>query len=361
MRNRIIIILAALGILGGLISAFILGQHKAAQPPVFKPVSSPYVSAIYANGMIESEQGSGENINLYPDVSGTVTRILVHEGQAVKAGMVLLQLDDTVQKATTRQLQKQAEAAHSLLQELKAEPRRENLAVAEAQVEQARSNLVIVQDQYDKRLASWQLDARSISKDALDNAKNARDQAEAGLSLAQKQLELVRAGAWSYDVKSQQSQYEAARQAASASEALLAKYTMRAQIDGEVLAVNAARGGYISPQGAYDAYSQGVLPAVVMSSAQTYLSVRCFVDEILVARLPAPDQIRAEMTIRGTSQKIALEFVRIQPLVSPKLELSNQRQEKVDLRVLPVLFRFAKKDLKAVYPGQQVDVYIGSK
>jgi HlyD family secretion protein len=98
-----------------------------------------------------------------------------------------------------------------------------------------------------------------------------------------------------------------------------------------------------------------------MGTPQQYLSVRCFIDEILVSRLPAPGKIRAEMSIRGTDLKIPLEFVRVQPYVSPKLELSNQRQEKVDLRVLPVIFRFQKKDLGVVYPGQQVDVYIGQK
>ena len=43
-----------------------------------------------------------------------------------------------------------------------------------------------------------------------------------------------------------------------------------------------------------------------------------------------------------------------------KIELSNERQERVDLRVLPVIFRFQKQDIP-VYPGQLVDVYIGTK
>jgi HlyD family secretion protein len=55
-----------------------------------------------------------------------------------------------------------------------------------------------------------------------------------------------------------------------------------------------------------------------------------------------------------------LEFVRIQPYVSPKIELSDERQEQVDLRVLPVIFRFRKLDAP-VYPGQEVDVYIGQQ
>ncbi len=64
------------------------------------------------------------------------------------------------------------------------------------------------------------------------------------------------------------------------------------------------------------------------------------------------------MQPRGVDRRIALEFVRLQPYVTPKIELSDQRQERVDLRVLPVLFRFKKPADLAVYPGQLVDVYI---
>jgi HlyD family secretion protein len=128
-----------------------------------------------------------------------------------------------------------------------------------------------------------------------------------------------------------------------------------------VLAVNASSGSYVSSLGVYDTYTQGVDPIIVLGTPQDYLAVRCFVDEILVSQLPAPAHIRAQMSIRGSTVKIPLEFVRVQPLVSPKIELSNQRQERVDLRVLPVIFRFPKKDLAMVYPGQQVDVFIGKQ
>ena len=96
-----------------------------------------------------------------------------------------------------------------------------------------------------------------------------------------------------------------------------------------------------------------------MSRRQAYLGVRCYVDEILVGRLPPPRTHPAQMSIRGTDTKIPLEFVRVQPYVSPKIALSDQRQERVDLRVLPVIFRFARRDGVATYPGQLVDVYVG--
>jgi len=65
------------------------------------------------------------------------------------------------------------------------------------------------------------------------------------------------------------------------------------------------------------------------------------------------------MSIRGSNIKIPLEFVRIQPIVSPKIELSDQRLERVDVRVLPVIFRVPKSQDARLYPGQLVDVYIG--
>jgi HlyD family secretion protein len=265
-----------------------------------------------------------------------------------------------VQRATTEELRLQAEASLALLNELKAEPRPETLAVAQAQVGQAESNLKASKDQYDKDRASYDIDAKSISKDVLDTAEDAVRQADAGLDVAHKQYELTKAGAWSFDVANQERQYEALRQAYEAANALLVKYSVKAPIDGVVLSVYAAVGSYVSSQGAYDPYTQAFDQLVIMGPSQDYLAVRCFVDEILVSRLPSKWHIVAQMSVTGTDLKVPLEFVRVQPYVSPKIELSNERQERVDLRVLPVLFRFQKQDLP-VYPGQLVDVYIGQK
>ena len=361
MKKNIVFVLAVLGILAGLLAAFIFGIERKAQPPVFAPVSSPYATAIYANGIIESDQAGGSNVNIYPEVSGPVIKVLVQEGQKVSAGTALFSIDDTVQKASTEQLRLQAEAAQALLQELQAEPRKETLAIAKSQVSVAASNLKVASDQYDKRRASYDIDPKSISKDVLDTAYNAELQALTALDVAHKQYDLTRAGAWSYDIINQRKQYEALQQSYNAAHALLLKYTVKAQVDGVVLAVNTAAGSYLSPQGAYDAYTQGLDPAVVMSAPQDTMAVRCYVDEILVSRLPTSAHIRAQMSIRGTDVKVPLEFVRVQPYVSPKIELSNQRQEKVDLRVLPVIFRFKMKTPTMAYPGQLVDVFIGQK
>jgi HlyD family secretion protein len=360
-RNKIIFTLSIIGVLAALAAAYLFGRERKAQPPVFKPVSSPYESAIYANGIIESDQSSGENINVFPEVSGPITKVLVREGQQVLADAPLFTIEDSVQRATTEQLRLQADASLALLEELKAQPRMETLAVAEAQVGLAESNLKVAHDQYDKRRASYEIAPQSISKDVLDTAQDAVNQAASALDVAHKQYELTQAGAWSYDITNQAKQQEALQQAYKAANALLQKYSVKAPVKGVVLAVNAAVGSYVSSQGAYDPYPQQFDPLVVMGAPQDHLAVRCFVDEILVSRLPSSLHIRAEMSLRGSyTNKLPLEFVRVQPYVSPKIELSNQRQEKVDLRVLPVIFRFEKKDAP-VYPGQLVDVYIGQQ
>jgi hypothetical protein len=85
VRNKIIFTLSILGVLAALVAAYLFGIERKAQPPVFKPVSSPYESAIYANGIIESDQSSGENINIFPEVAGPIIKVLVREGQQVSA------------------------------------------------------------------------------------------------------------------------------------------------------------------------------------------------------------------------------------------------------------------------------------
>ena len=184
----------------------------------------------------------------------------------------------------------------------------------------------------------------------------------ANLDVAKRQLELTRAGAWDFDIRNQQSQYLSLMQSWQAAKALLAKYALRASTDGVVMALNANVGVYASPQGVYSPYTQSMAPVVVMSSSQEETqSVRCFVDEILISRMPPTGPQRAQLAVRGTDIRIPLEFVRIQPYVTPKIELSNQVQEKVDLRVLPVIFRFKVTPQVHLYPGQLVDVYIEEK
>jgi HlyD family secretion protein len=286
---------------------------------------------------------------------------LVNEGDKVTPGTPLLLIDDSIQKATVAQLQAQANATKSLLEQLKAQPRKENLDVSKAQVDYAAANLRTAQDQFCKVKTSYDMDPKSVSKDQLDNAANAFTAAQKNLEVARRQYDLTKAGAWIYDIRNQEHQARAALKSYNSAQALLAKYTLKAPVDGVVLAVFTAVGSFISPQGSYGTYTQGYNPVIVLAHSQPYFAVRTFIDEILIPRLPSLPDIKAQMFIRGTTTSIPLEFDRLQPYVTPKIELSNQRTERVDTRVLPILFRFKPPKDSNVYPGQLVDVYVETK
>jgi HlyD family secretion protein len=361
MKHRLIFAAAFVGFVASVVAAWVFGIQQAPQPPVFQPAANPYAHGVYATGIVESDQPAGANVNIYPDVTGAVTRVYVHDGDRVKAGDVLLTIDDTVQRASAEQLAAQASAAEAMLDELKAQPRPETRDVADAQVKAAQANLKMAQDTYAKQKEAWDIDPKAVSRDVLDSAENGMRVARANLDVVTRQDRLTRAGAWVYDVRNQQGLVEALRKAAVSAEALLAHYTLRAPSDGVVLAVNTAQGSYLSQQGVYDTYTQGMAPVIVLGTAPERLAVRCYVDEILIARLPDPGQLQARMTVRGANIEANLAFERIQPYVTPKIELSDQRTERVDLRVLPVIFRIEPKAGLRLYPGQIVDVYIAAR
>lgn len=323
MRNRLIFIVSALGAVLGLFSAFVFGQQNQALPPAYNPAANPYPSGIYANGIVESEQSTGENINIYPEVTGPIVRIAASEGQHVRKGDILIAIDDSVQRLTAEQQKAAFEA--SLAQ----------IVNAEAVLKSARDTLA-------KDEKSFALDPKSVSRDVLDTQRNA-------VKIAETNVEVVKRQSVTLD------------RSYAAAAALLAKYTIRAPVDGVVLSVEAAQGSYVSPQGAYDSYTQAMQPLIVMGTAPKSLEVRTYIDEILVPRLENARHIDAVMFIRGTDRRIPLSFVRIQPYVSPKIELSDEREERVDVRVLPVIFRFEKPANLSLYPGQLVDVYVSPR
>jgi HlyD family secretion protein len=360
MRAKALLAISALGVLLALAGAFLFGRQPSPRPPVFKPAADPYADGIYATGILESDQVQGEDTDLYPEVSGRVTQVLVAEGQRVRRGDPLFAIDDSAQRATVGAQRAQMKAAHVMLEELRAQPRPQVLAVARAQLENAEEVLRNARDQREKEERSYALEPLSVSRSSLDNVRNAARIAAVSFEVARRQYLLTRAGAWSYDVRYQKDQYTALSATYRASAALLAKYTVRAPADSVVLAIHVSVGSFASPQGTYDTYTEGLTPAIVMGTPENHLDVRAYVDEILVSRLPDPKRMVAQAFIRGTGLRLRLSFVRIQPFISPKIELSDQRQERVDSRVLSIIFRFRNSKNLHLYPGELVDVYIGA-
>jgi multidrug resistance efflux pump len=119
-------------------------------------------------------------------------------------------------------------------------------------------------------------------------------------------------------------------------------------VDGQVLRLNVRPGEYAAA-GRLD-------PPLLLLGDVTRLHVRTDVDENDAWRVRAG--ARAQAFARGNPElAVELEFVRVEPWVLPKRSLTGDASERVDTRVLQVLFAFDRGDLP-LFVGQQLDVFI---
>jgi hypothetical protein len=92
--------------------------------------------------------------------------------------------------------------------------------------------------------------------------------------------------------------------------------------------------------------------------ATVRLNVRADIDEQDAWRVKAG--ATATGTVRGnTADRLPLHFVRVEPYVIPKRNLTGDSTERVDTRVLQVIF--ALDTGARVYAGQQLDVFIDTR
>ena len=127
----------------------------------------------------------------------------------------------------------------------------------------------------------------------------------------------------------------------------LDRLVIRALVDGEVLQVNVRPGEFV-----------GAPPsqALVVLGNVTQLHVRVDVDEYDIPRFIADAPARA--TLKGQPNDFfPLRFVRLEPYVVPKKSLTGDNTERVDTRVLQVIYAFDPQGLPA-HVGQQVDAFI---
>jgi multidrug efflux pump subunit AcrA (membrane-fusion protein) len=127
----------------------------------------------------------------------------------------------------------------------------------------------------------------------------------------------------------------------------LDRFTVRAPVSGIILRVKVRPGELAvaapSPE-----------PLILMGAAPPYY-VRVDVDEKDSVRLRPG--ARAVASIRGDARRrFPLRFVRIEPYVTPKRNLTGETTERTDTRVLQILYALPAD--APVFPGQQMDVFI---
>jgi multidrug efflux pump subunit AcrA (membrane-fusion protein) len=224
------------------------GVHSAHQP----------LSQRHLCGRDRGERSAERREHQYLSGSrGHGEAIFVAEGQEVRKGRALLLIDDSIQRATVEQQHSSWQAALTVLDELRAQPRKETLDVAIAQVDAAQASLKTAQDELLKQQAAYDLNPKSISKDALDSAANAALVAKANLEVARRNYDLTKAGAWIYDITNQEEAGDRSRKGLFVVERAARQVHAGAPRDGVVMAVNVAPGSFVSTQGAYDQYTEG--------------------------------------------------------------------------------------------------------
>jgi len=166
-------------------------------------------------------------------ITGTLTEVLIEEGEHVQAGQVLAKLDDTAARASLEEAEAQSNAAEALLGQY------------EAQLEQARSDV-----QRDEALAG-----EAISHQALDTAR-------------------TQARIYAAQVQSQRRQVELGRATVKAARVQLDYTTIRAPFTGVITAKAAQPGEIVSPMSAGGGFTRtGVGTIVDMDSLEIDVDV----------------------------------------------------------------------------------------
>jgi RND family efflux transporter MFP subunit len=239
---------------------------------------------------------------------GLVTEVMVKVNDRVEKDQPLMKLDD-------RDL-----LAEQLSNKAQQEISRAQIIVSEAQLAKLESQL--------QRLNAV-TDTRAVSRDELENRRQ-------DVAVAQAQLAAAKA------------QLAAAETAMERINLLIERLTIRAPREGTIIQVNVRAGEY--------AATSPKSPAMILGETEK-LQVRADIDEQNATRIRAGQAaygyLKGDPTIT-----FPLEFIRIEPYVIPKVSLTGSSTERVDTRVLQIIYSMERPNDPPLYVGQQVDVFI---
>lgn len=343
IRKYVLPVVALAGAIFAILSVIAGSKPAPVAQPVVQPAQAPFKSYIAGSGLIEA---STENIAVGTPVPGIITGVSVKVGAKVKAGEPLFRLDDRDLRAELGVRKASLHNSKERLARLQSLPRPEDLPPAEARVREAEANLADQKNHLD--LAESITDKRAISVEELNRRRNAVMAAEAKLSEVKAQLALLSAGSWKADIGIAKSEVASAEAQARAIETNIERLTVRAPVEGEILQLNVRVGEFAQT---------GVLakPLVLIGNLDR-LHVRVDVDENDAWRFKKDAQAMA--FVRGNKEmKTSLKHERTEPYVIPKRSLTGDSTERVDTRVMQVVYSFDRAQIP-VYVGQQMDVFI---
>jgi HlyD family secretion protein len=330
----IVSILALAAISWAMYSVVNSAPHREVTQPPVPPPNSSFDSTIAANGLVEP---SSEAISIGSPRAAVVDAVLVKAGDTVKKDQPLFKLRSReleaellVDQATLKQAQARVSEAESHTQ------------VAQAQVNVAESSL---------KDAARMLDFANRVKEARVISEEERSQREIAVLTRKAQLDAAKASvsAAESSVLSAKAAVKAAEAKIQVTEVEIDRSTIKAPLDATVLQVRLRAGEFINQAG----------PAFMTLGQVQPLHIRADIDEHEAWRVK--EGSTAEAQVRGnTKLRLPLKFVRFEPLVIPKRSLTGDATERVDTRVLQVIFAADTAPQFPLFVGQQMDVFIQS-
>jgi HlyD family secretion protein len=232
-HRRLAAALALAALLGGAYAARAL--LFGAQVTVYPVERRALVQTVVASGRVETPL----RVEVGSQVTGAIAAIPVAEGQAVKAGQVLIELEHGEASAAVEQARAAVAEAGARMQQVRAV----GLPVAQQALRQAQANLATVRRQHER---SVQLFARGfIGQAALDEALRNLQVAESQAASARVQAASL--GEHGSDLLVATAALQQARAALRVAEARLAHTTIAAPVDGVLIARSAERGDVVQP------------------------------------------------------------------------------------------------------------------
>lgn len=315
-----------------------------AQPPT-PPPTAAFANQVGAVGLVEP---ATENIGVSLPVSGLVTRIAVKAGDTVRRGQLLFSLDDRDLRAELALRETNVTLVKAKLTKLEASPRPEEIPPAQSRIDEAQALLEDARVQL--RLMEAVKDQRAIRQEDLLRRRRAVESAQARLDQAEANMRLLKAGTWKPDLEVARAELRQAEAQVQRIQTDLTRLQVTAPIDGKILQLKVRLGEY--------AQSGTLTQPLILMGQVDQLHIRADIDEKDAWRFKSG--AAASGAVRGNATlKYPLQFVRVEPYVIPKRNLTGDSTERVDTRVLQVIYRLPKE--ASLYPGQQMDLSIGAQ
>ena len=301
----ILLIVAVVGAVSAIRLVLDSRKPTTAAVIVAEPPRAPFPKSIGARGLVESVD---ENVRIAPAVAAVVMEVPVTVGQAIKKGDLLIQQDSREAEAMVAAQSAEISALRALVEEA-------DIALADKRDRLDRIEKMKTAASEDERQRT-QFAARAAEAQ-LASTKAKIATSEAQLARMKVQLELL---------------------------------AVRALRDGVVLQVNIRPGEFASPASRD--------PALLIGKNE--LQIRADIDEDNASRfrreMPARAYIKGRRDI-----EIALRFSRIEPYIVPKKSLTGESGERVDTRVLQVIYQFDRPKGAEIFVGQQMDVFLDAQ